>query len=153
MEDFENSGADWLARYKPYINDGKTVIVSPHKAYGPETNDLVLQLRKRKIDHVILAGMSANLCTESHLRELLEQGFEVTVVKDATAAAHTAEGDGYAAAVVNFQFLANHVLTTLAIKALLERLPGKEMTARNQDTSAQAPLESDPASWSRRIAY
>jgi hypothetical protein len=69
--------------------------------------------------------MSANLCTESHLRELLEQGFEVTVVKDATAAAHTAEGDGYAAAVVNFQFLANHVLTTLAIKALLERLPGK----------------------------
>jgi hypothetical protein len=52
LEDFENSGADWLARYKPYINDGKTVIVSPHKAYGPETNDLVLQLRKRKIDHV-----------------------------------------------------------------------------------------------------
>jgi nicotinamidase-related amidase len=31
--------------------------------------------------------MSANLCTESHLRELLEQGFEVAVVTDATAAA------------------------------------------------------------------
>jgi biuret amidohydrolase len=31
--------------------------------------------------------MSANLCTESHLRELLEQAFEVVVVTDATAAA------------------------------------------------------------------
>ena len=47
----------------------------------------MLQLRKRGIDKVVLAGMSANLCTESHMRELLEQGFEVAVVKDATAAA------------------------------------------------------------------
>jgi nicotinamidase-related amidase len=68
LEGFENSGADWLALYKPYINDGKTIVTSPHKVYGPETNDLVLQLRKRKIDKVILAGMSANLCTESHMR-------------------------------------------------------------------------------------
>ena len=76
---FDGSGADFLAIYKPYINDGKTVITSPHKVYGPEANDLVLQLRKRKIDKVILAGMSANLCVESHMRELLEQGFERTL--------------------------------------------------------------------------
>ncbi len=113
LEGFEGSGADWLERYKPYIQDGKTVVVSPHKVYGPETNDLVLQLRKRGIDKVILGGMSANLCTESHMRELLEQGFEVAVVKDATAAAKTPElGDGYAAALVNYGFMANHVLTT-----------------------------------------
>ncbi len=113
LEGFENSGADWLERYKPYIEDGETVIVSPHKVYGPETNDLVLQLRKRGIDKVILAGMSANLCVESHLRELLEQGFEVTVVKDATAAAKTPElGDGYCTALTNFGFLANAVVTT-----------------------------------------
>jgi len=87
VDGFEGSGADWLERYKPYINDGRTTVTSPHKVYGPETNDLVLQLRKRGIDKVILAGMSANLCTESHLRELLEQGFEVAVVTDATAAA------------------------------------------------------------------
>jgi hypothetical protein len=30
--------------------------------------------------------MLANMCVESHLRELLEQGFEVAVAKDATAA-------------------------------------------------------------------
>jgi len=112
VEGFEGSGPDWLAQYKPYINDGSTIVTSPHKVYGPETNDLVLQLRKRGIDKVILGGMSANLCTESHMRELLEQGFEVAVVSDATAAAIVEEGDGYEAALVNFRFIANTVWTT-----------------------------------------
>ena len=112
LEGFEGSGADWLERYKPFIKDGETVVTSPHKVYGPETNDLVLQLRKRGVDKVILAGMSANLCTESHMRELLEQGFEVAVVKDATAAAKLPDYDGYQAALVNFRFMANAVWTT-----------------------------------------
>lgn len=113
LEGFEGSGADWLERYKPYINDGKTVVASPHKVYGPQNNDLVLQLRKRGISKVVLAGMSANLCVESHLRELLEQGFEVTIVADATAAANHPElGDGYAAAITNFRYLAGEVITT-----------------------------------------
>jgi len=104
---FEGSGADWLEQYKPFINDGQTVITSPHKVYGPESNDLVLQLRKRGIDQVVLAGMSANLCVESHMRELLEQGFEVAVVGDATAAAQVPGFDGYEAAITNFRFLAS----------------------------------------------
>ena len=111
-EAFEGSGADFLKQYKKYIEDGATVVTSPHKVYGPETNDLVLQLRKRGIDKVILGGMSANLCTESHMRELLEQGFEVAVVSDATAAAIVEEGNGYEAALVNFRFIANAVWTT-----------------------------------------
>ena len=110
---FVGSGADWLNLYKPYIEDGKTIVVSPHKMWGPQTNDLVFQLRKRGFNKVILAGMLANLCVESHLRELLEQGFEVAVVKDATAAPrHPTIGDGYTAAVINYGFLANAVLTT-----------------------------------------
>ena len=87
LSGFEGSGADWLESYKQYIDDGKTIVASPHKVYGPESNDLVLQLRKRGKSKVILAGMSANLCVQAHCRELLEQGFEVVVVKDATAAA------------------------------------------------------------------
>ena len=121
VEGFENSGADWLKRYKPLIEDGKTIITSPHKVYGPETNDLVLQLRKRGIDKVILAGMSANLCTESHMRELMEQGFEVAVVSDATAAAIVDEGDGYKAALVNFRFIANTVWTTKEAKQAISK--------------------------------
>jgi nicotinamidase-related amidase len=112
MDGFENSGADFMPEYKKYIFDGKTIVTSPHKVYGPEANDLVLQLRKNHVDQVILAGMSANLCVESHLRELLEQGFEVAVVKDATAAAKVPEGDGYLAAIINFRFIANAVWTT-----------------------------------------
>ena len=111
-EGFEGSGADWLGQYKKYIEDGETVVSNPHKVYGPETNDLVLQLRKRGIDKVILGGMSANLCTESHMRELIEQGFEVAVVSDATAAAIVEEGNGYESALVNFRFIANTVWTT-----------------------------------------
>ena len=129
LEGFEGSGADWLDQYKPYIEDGKTIITSPHKVYGPESNDLVLQLRKRGIDQIVLAGMSANLCTESHLRELLEQGFEVAVVKDATAAAVLEEGDGYQSALVNFRFLANAVWTTQqALEAIA--VAAKPQTAR-----------------------
>jgi nicotinamidase-related amidase len=120
-KNFKNSGADWLAQYKPYIEDSSTVVTSPHKIYGPDSNDLVLQLRKRGIDKVILAGMSANLCTESHLRELLEQGFEVAVVSDATAAAQIEEGDGYKAAMTNFRYMANAVWDTeKAVKAINE---------------------------------
>jgi len=111
-EGFEGSGADWLEQYRKYIEDGRTVVSNPHKVYGPETNDLVLQLRKRGIDKVILGGMSANLCTESHMRELIEQGFEVAVVSDATAAAIVEEGNGYESALVNFRFIANTVWTT-----------------------------------------
>jgi len=113
LDGFDGSGADWLEQYKPYLNDGQTIVVSPHKVYGPETNDLSLQLRKRGISRVILAGMSANLCTEAHMRELIEDGFDVTVVKDATAAAqHPDIGDGYEAALVNFGFIANAVVET-----------------------------------------
>jgi nicotinamidase-related amidase len=113
LDGFSGSGADWLEQYKPYIEDGKTIVVNPHKVYGPETNDLALQLRKRNVGKVILAGMSANLCLEGHMRELLEQGFEVAVVRDATAAAqHPDLGDGYQAALVNFGFMANAVMST-----------------------------------------
>ncbi len=110
---FEGSGADFLDQYKQYIHDGDTVVANPHKVYGPENNDLFLQLRKRGIDSVYLCGMSANLCTESHLRAMLESGFDVTVVKDATAGGIIPDlGDGYAAAMTNYRFLANAVVST-----------------------------------------
>jgi nicotinamidase-related amidase len=113
LSSFRNSGADWLDRFKPYIEDGKTIVVSPHKVWGPQTNDLVLQLAKRRISKIILGGMLANVCVESHLREFLERGFEVAIVKDATAGPrHPEWGDGYQAAMINYRFLAHVVLST-----------------------------------------
>ena len=112
MTGFKGSGSDWLEQYKPYINNGKTVVTNPHKIYGPESNDLVLQMRKAGIDKVILAGMSGNLCVESHMRELVEQGFEVMVVTDATAAAITEHYNGYEAALTNFRMIASAINNT-----------------------------------------
>ncbi|BCQ57321.1 cysteine hydrolase family protein [Burkholderia gladioli] len=120
LEGYEGSGADFLERYKPYILDGETIIASPHKVYGPETNDLALQLRKRGVSQVILAGMAANLCIESHLRELVEQGFEVLVVRDATAGPRVPEGDGYLAALVNFRFIAHALWSTAQTVEVLQ---------------------------------
>lgn len=140
MEDFEGSGADWLEQYKQYIEDGQTVVTSPHKVFGPETNDVVLQLRKAGVSRVILAGMSANLCTESHMRELLEQGFEVLVVSDATAAAQLPGLDGYAAAMTNFRMIANHVGTTEETVAAIQAAYASE----NEHASAADGDAYDP---------
>jgi len=120
LDGFRGSGADWLERFRPYIEDGKTIVVSPHKVWGPQTNDLVLQLRKRRISKIILGGMLANICVESHLRDLLEQGFEVVVARDATAGPrHPEWGYGYTAALINFRFLAHAVLATDEVLAAM----------------------------------
>lgn len=120
LDGFAGSGADWLDQLKPFIEDSATVVASPHKVWGPQTNDLVLQLRKRRITKVVLCGMLANICVESHLRDLLEQGFEVAVVRDATAGPrHPTHGDGYQAALVNYAFLAHAVPSTVEAVAAM----------------------------------
>jgi nicotinamidase-related amidase len=112
LEGFVGSGADFMPEFKQYIDDTKTIICSPHKLYGPQANDVVLQLRKQRVDQIILAGMIANLCVESHLRDFLEQGFEIAVVRDAIAGPKIPDGDGYHAALVNFRYIANGLWTT-----------------------------------------
>lgn len=121
LEGFTGSGADFLDVYKKYINKDYVTVVGPHKVFGPEQNDLNLQLRKQKIDKIILAGMSGNLCVESHLRELLEEGYEVAVVGDATASAIIPGFDGNLAAQTNFRFMASHVYKTNELVNLLEK--------------------------------
>ncbi len=106
---FEGSGADFYEPLKPLILDGETIITSPHKVYGPDSNDLVLQLRKRGLNTVILGGFAANLCTDSHMRELIENGFNVVVVRDAVGAPGE---DAYKAALLNYEMIANAVWTT-----------------------------------------
>ena len=123
LDGFDGSGADWHAPLKPYIERDDVIVASEHKIYGPQNNDLALQLQKRGIDKVILAGMSANLCVESHMRDLIERGFEVAVVKDATAAAVLPGVDVYGAAVINFRMIASSVPTTEDVVAQLRGVP------------------------------
>jgi nicotinamidase-related amidase len=93
--------------------------------YGTSSNDLVLQLRKRRIEKVILAGPVGNLCVEAHLRDFLEHGFEVAMVRDATAGTKNEEGDGYQAALVNFRFLAHALWTTQEAVGLMREASGR----------------------------
>lgn len=119
LDGFRGSGADFMPEFKPYIEDGQTIIASPHKLYGPQANDLSLQLRKQGVTKIILAGMLANLCVESHLREFLEDGFEVAIVRDAVAGPKLPEGDGNLSALINFRYMANALWTTDDVLARL----------------------------------
>ena len=123
---FTNSGADFLPIYKKYIEKKTVTVVGPHKIFGPEQNDLSLQLRKQKVDKVILAGMSGNLCVEAHMRELIEDGFEVAVVGDATASAKLPGLDGNQAAQTNFRMIASHVYTTEELANALSTAKAKK---------------------------
>lgn len=119
LDGFRGSGADFMPEFKPYIEDGKTIIASPHKLYGPQVNDLSLQLRKQGVTQIILTGMLANLCVESHLRQFLEEGFEVAVVRDAVAGPKLPEGDGNLSALINYRYIANALWTTDDVVARL----------------------------------
>jgi len=112
LEGFHGSGADFPQRYTRYIRHPNTIVTSPHKAYGTETNDMIFQLRRYRIEKIVLAGPVGNLCVEAHLRDFIEHGFEVAMIRDATAGARNEEGDGYQAALINWRFLAHALWTT-----------------------------------------
>ena len=101
----------WGAEFHPdLVPDDNTFVLAPHKALsGFWAGDIAIQFRQRNIDTIVLAGMSANLCVESNLRDAVENGFEVLVVKDAT----TGPGpEATQAAMVTYGFIANEVVTT-----------------------------------------
>ena len=74
LDGFKGSGADFPERYKSYIYDENTIVTSPHKAYGTSTNDMILQLRRYRIEKIVLAGPVGNLCVEAHMRDFIEHG-------------------------------------------------------------------------------
>jgi nicotinamidase-related amidase len=107
-------GHDYHPELKP---DSNTVVMNPHKGLSNFwTGDAALQLRMFGIETIVLYGMSANMCVESHARDAIENGFEVIIIADATAAAGDA---AYEAALTDYEFLAMEVVTT---KQIIKRL-------------------------------
>ncbi|MBW7454870.1 isochorismatase family cysteine hydrolase [Paenibacillus sepulcri] len=102
-------GADWVPSLKPYILANQTVVSTAHKVASPQNNDLVYQLRQHRKEKVILAGVLSNICVESHMRDLIENGFQTAVVYDATAA--LSEKD-FQAAITNFQAFSSATWST-----------------------------------------
>ncbi|CAM5488584.1 Arylesterase OS=Streptomyces fumanus OX=67302 GN=GCM10018772_40690 PE=3 SV=1 [Streptomyces fumanus] len=74
------------------------------------TTDLDIQLKRRGIEHIAVAGMIGTMCVESTARSAMERGYRVTLVKDATAPDGGA--DSYEQMVNRYALIAHDVLTT-----------------------------------------
>ncbi|WNI18766.1 cysteine hydrolase family protein [Actinacidiphila sp. ITFR-21] len=50
-------------------------------------------LRRRGIDHLVLAGLFTDVCVDSTARTAFQRGFHLTVLRDCTTALHLADAD------------------------------------------------------------
>jgi ureidoacrylate peracid hydrolase len=85
---------------------------------GFANTDLDLQLKRHGIERLIVIGLIAHTCVEATVRFAAELGYDVTVVKDATA--DYSDDAMHAALDVNIPNYASALVTT---SELLELLP------------------------------
>src|SRR5918912_3989186 len=82
---FENGtwGGEIRREFEPQPGD---IVAQEHWcSSGFANTDLDLQLKRHGIHKLIMIGLIAHTCVESTVRFAVELGYEVTVVKDATA--------------------------------------------------------------------
>ncbi|MEZ0296128.1 MAG: cysteine hydrolase family protein [Candidatus Methylacidiphilales bacterium] len=88
---------------------------------GFANTDLDLQLKKHGIHQLIVIGLIAHTCVEATVRYAAELGYEVTVIRDATA--DYSDEAMHAALDINMPSYANAIVTTAEIVASLEQIP------------------------------
>ncbi len=82
----------WGADFHPDLQPGAgDTVLLPHKSCDVFQTDLPEHLRRLGTTHLIIAGMSANLCCESTGRHAMEAGFDVTFLSDAIGASSLPE--------------------------------------------------------------
>jgi len=116
---FENGkwGGEIRAEFAPQRGD---IVTQEHWcSSGFANTDLDLQLKKHGIHQLIVIGLIAHTCVESTVRFAAELGYEVTLVKDATA--DYGEEFMRAALVTNLPNYASAIVTT---KEALDLLAG-----------------------------
>ena len=89
---------------------GEVVILEHWGSSGFANTDLDLQLKKHGIHQLIIMGLIAHTCVEATVRYAAELGYEVTLVKDATA--DYSDEAMHAALDVNIPNYASAVVTT-----------------------------------------
>ena len=77
-------GADFHPDLRPQADE---IIVQPHKGLDVFQTDLPEHLERLGTTHLVIAGMTANLCCESTGRTAMERGYDVTYLWDAIGAA------------------------------------------------------------------
>ena len=76
-------GGEFRGEFKP--EPGEIVVTEHWCSSGFANTDLDLQLKKHGIHQLIVVGLIAHTCIEATVRFAAELGYQVTVVKDATA--------------------------------------------------------------------
>ncbi len=122
-------GADFHTDLQPRQED---TVLLPHKSCDVFQTDLPEHLRRLGITHLVIAGMTANLCCESTGRHAMEAGFDVTFLSDAIGAASIPE---YEASIrLNYPLIANAVITVDEFLAASEASTINSNTVQAGDT-------------------
>jgi ureidoacrylate peracid hydrolase len=122
-------GADFHPDLQPQEGD---IVLLPHKSCDVFQTDLPENLEKRGITHLVIAGMTANLCCESTGRHAMEAGYDVTFISNAIGAAGVME---YEAAInVNFPLIANAVIKADDFITSLENPEATNIDIRKGDS-------------------
>jgi ureidoacrylate peracid hydrolase len=99
-------GADFHPDLQPQPSD---IVLKPHKGTDVFETDLPEHLERLGSEHLVIAGMTANLCCESTGRHAIERGFDVTFISDAIGAENL---PAYEASIrINYPLIGNAVLT------------------------------------------
>ena len=122
-------GADFHPDLQPREDD---LVLLPHKGIDVFETDLPDHLQRRGITHLVIAGMTANLCCESTGRHAMEKGYDVTFLSDAIGASAV---PAYEAAIrLNFPLIANAVVTVDEFLAAVDSAGTEPVTAQVGDT-------------------
>ncbi len=92
---------------------GEIVALEHWGSSGFANTDLDLQLKKHGIHQLIVMGLIAHTCVEATVRYAAELGYDVTIVKDATA--DYSDKEMRAALDVNIPNYANAIVTTIEL--------------------------------------
>lgn len=109
----------WGGEIRPDFarRDGEVLVSEHWCSSGFANTDLDLQLKKYGIQKLIVIGLIAHTCVEATVRFAAELGYEVTVVRDATA--DYSDVEMHAALDVNMPNYA----AILATKEVIELIP------------------------------
>jgi len=106
-------GGEIRREFEPQPGEGDIVALEHWCSSGFANTDLDLQLKKHGIHKLIVIGVIAHTCVEATVRFAAELGYEVTMVKDATA--DYSDEEMHAALDVNIPSYANAIVATKEI--------------------------------------
>ena len=113
-------GGELRSEFEPRPGD---VVAQEHWcSSGFANTDLDLLLKKHGIHRLIVVGLIAHTCVEATVRYGAELGYEVTMVKDATAS--YSDNEMHAALEVNIPNYASAIVTTDEVVAKISSLQG-----------------------------